>query len=113
MNRKMLHSNDHQIFDPPPSPISIMTEIGIDEKMARAALHAMVKAGYYIAPRNPSNAMLVAYMEAMAPHVTKNIRTMMVNVGKAKLRWKAMGESGTRLALSPKIEDRRNQPAVE
>lgn len=92
-----------QIIDgPSESAITILArELNIPHENARAALLAIVKGGYWIAPREPTNAMLVAYITSYGDLPT-NPQTMITAAGKARARWKAMGESGTARAMSGK-----------
>lgn len=94
------HTADSPIFDMPESPVDIMAaHLEIAPEAARDALKAIITAGWVIAPREPSNAMLVAYMAAYGQTAT-TLETIVRNVGKAKKRWQAMGESGTGMALT-------------
>lgn len=66
---------------------------------ARAALRALVKAGYVVAPREPTNSMLDAYMHALRSQPSTT-RSCILNVAKARKRWLAMGGAGTQVAMS-------------
>ena len=71
-------------------------DITIDE--ARQAMVALVEGGYGIAPRNPTNGMLIAYLEALTP--PSGHEQVVTAIGKARVRWQAMLEQGTAMALS-------------
>ena len=90
------------IFDESPSAIKVIADkLGITQEAAREALVALVKAGWYIGPREPTNDMLVAYLGAIG-QIATNPTTVANSMAKARRRWKAMGESATRAALSKK-----------
>lgn len=73
--------------------------IGCDHGRALEILRGLVEAGYFIAPRIPSDPMLYAYFVAYGQQAWSP-RTVVQNIGKARLRWQAMGQAGTALALS-------------
>jgi hypothetical protein len=94
--------SDNHVYDPPfPAAMLLAQAANISPQKAVSILRDIVKAGWVIAPRHPTNAMLAAYMEALTPPVSH--RTAIVNVGKAKKRWAAMGIAGTKVALSFKM----------
>jgi len=69
--------------------------------LTSAALRALVKGGYGIGPRNPTNGMLVGYMEALTP--PRGYEQVITAIGKARVRWQAMLAHGTEMALSRKF----------
>ena len=100
------------LFDESPSAIKILaSHLGVTEEAARSGLLAVVKAGWYIGPHEPTNTMLVAYMNAIAPAAT-NHSTIANSMAKARRRWKAMGEMATRTALSKRSSDLGDSPTT-
>jgi hypothetical protein len=96
--------------------IAVMADaLGCDFEHAGDALRALVEAGYFIAPRIPSDPMLYGYFMAYGQQAWSP-RTVIQNIGKARLRWQAMGQSGTALALSRKFlvgEDNGRKQATQ
>ncbi len=90
----------------------VANAISCDIKTARNVMSALVKGGYFIAPRNPTNHMLEAYIRSYGPLPT-NPATMLTAVGKARKRWQAMGSAGTAMALSTKQLERKNNAPEE
>ena len=80
-------------------------KLGVEPEAVREAIIELAKAGYVIAPREPTNAMLVAYLESYG-HTAKSVDGVITAVGKARQRWKAMAESGMRAALRPFGKDK-------
>ena len=91
--------NPEIIAEPPSALRVIALSIGIELDEARAIVRALAKAGFVVAPMEPTNSMFGAYMEAlrMPP---KRFETVIRNVGKARLRWKAMAKAGIAVAFS-------------
>ena len=91
---------DNQLFsDLDKSPVDIFVEkLGADKEAVREAIIELARAGYVIAPREPTNAMLVAYLESYG-HTATSVGGVITAVGKARQRWKAMADSGMRAAL--------------
>ncbi len=91
---------EHQLFaDLKSAPIDIMAEkLGVEPEAMRDAVIEIAKAGYVIAPREPTNAMLVAYLESYG-QTASNVDSVIIALGKARLRWKAMADSGMRASL--------------
>jgi hypothetical protein len=89
-----------EVYELPPCATDVVAEaLRISSADARKALIALLKAGFFIGPREPTNAMLVAYMNAVFP-APSNPSTSVQSIAKARKRWKAMSEAGTKLALS-------------
>jgi hypothetical protein len=98
MNRRI----DVPVLDEPESAPKVLAEaLGITPRQAREGLRALVKAGYVIGPREPTNAMLLAYITSYG-QVPVNPATTITAVGKARRRWQAMAEQATAVALSLK-----------
>jgi hypothetical protein len=74
--------------------------MGISTDEAGDALAALIQGGYGVAPRNPTNGMLIAYMEALTPPA--NHESVVTAIGKARVRWQAMLAQGTEMAMSRK-----------
>jgi hypothetical protein len=80
--------------------IKVVAEaVGCDHERALEILKEIVSAGYFVAPRIPSDPMLYAYFNAYGQRAW-SARSIIQNIGKARLRWQAMGQAGTALALS-------------
>jgi hypothetical protein len=88
---------------PLPARVILATECGLTDDEAKAVLLALVRGGYGIAPRNPTNGMLAGYIEATEP--PKHHEAVITAIGKARLRWQAMLAHGTEMALSRKFMD--------
>ena len=89
-----------EILNQPPAAKEVMAAaIGITLDDAHAILVALAKAGFVIAPLEPTNAMFAAYMEALSAKATRR-DTIIANIGKARRRWKAMAECGMKIAFS-------------
>ena len=82
----------------PPARVILAKAMDITVEEAGAVMVALVEGGYGIAPRNPTNGMLVAYMEALTP--PSGHEAVVTAIGKARVRWQAMLEQGTAMALS-------------
>lgn len=94
--------SDNQVLDDTRSAIKIVSEAsGLDTQKSREVIRALIDAGYFVAPRVPTNAMLLAYIESYG-QLPKNPKTIITAVGKAKRRWQAMGSMGTAMAMSLK-----------
>jgi hypothetical protein len=91
----------HSIYPGARSAIDVLAEeIGCDRQRAREVLQGLVNAGFVIAPREPSNPMLDAYMRALGTRPSRHRSVIMNNIGKARKRWQAMALAGTRVALT-------------
>jgi len=86
---------------PAPKPAAgvVADVLGISQEQAVSVLRALVRAGYVVAPRVPTDPMLSAYM-ACLNSPPSNHRTVLTNITKARKRWAAMGLAGTKVALS-------------
>ena len=73
--------------------------LGITQSKAREALRDLVKAGYVVGPREPTNAMLLAYITSYG-QLPVNPATTITAIGKARRRWQAMADRATAMALS-------------
>jgi hypothetical protein len=78
--------------------------LGITPDEAQDGLAALVKGGFGIAPINPTNGMLVAYLEALTPPLGHE--QVVTAIGKARVRWKAMITQGIERSLSRKVFDK-------
>jgi len=88
---------------PPPARVVLAKSLGITVDEAAEAMVALAEAGYGIAPRNPTNGMLVAYLEALTP--PSGHEQVVTAIGKARVRWQAMLEQGTAMSLSRRSID--------
>lgn len=78
----------------------IMTRaVPISRHDAHLLLQALAKAGFVVAPLEPTNAMFDAYMHALN-YPASTPKTIIINVGKARRRWKAMALVGMKIAFS-------------
>ncbi len=85
---------------PEQSAIDVLVqETGCTTEAALETLRALVRGGWVIAPREPSNAMLEAYMASYGQKPTQTSSTITA-LGKARRRWLAMASTGTAMALS-------------
>lgn len=92
------------IYDKPkPARIILAKALNITVDEAKLALIALVEGGYGIAPRNPTNGMLAGYIEATIP--PKHHEAVITAIGKARVRWQAMLQHGTEMAMSLKYTD--------
>lgn len=90
----------NQVFDELKPAVEILSNhLGITKKEAQEALITLVKEGYFLGPREPTNSMLAAYIRSYG-EIPRNPETVITAVGKAKRRWKAMAAEGTAMALS-------------
>ena len=90
------------LLDVSPSAAQILADhLNIEFDVALEALRVLAKAGWYLGPHEPTNAMLLAYLEAIGRMPSKPA-TVINSIAKARRRWKAMGEKGTQVALSRK-----------
>ncbi len=109
MKNKQSSRTENHVFPKPAPALIIMAEtLNISVQDARKALQALAKAGYYVAPQEPTNAMLEAYMRSFG-HLPKNPQTYLNNVSKARKRWRAMGAKGMALALSCRLIPSSNE----
>ena len=105
--------SDNQVYEQVRSAVDIVAETsGLDAEKSQDILRALVKGGYYIAPREPTNAMLLGYIESYG-ELPINPRTIITAIGKARKRWKAMGELGTGMALSLKFSEEAKQKKLK
>jgi hypothetical protein len=82
------------------SPIMVLAEVlGCDHERALEVLRGLVEGGYFVAPQIPTDPMLSAYFSAYGRQAWTP-RTIIQNIGKARLRWQSMGQSGTAMAMS-------------
>ena len=89
-----------EIIAQPHSALRVIAlSIGIEIEEARVIVRALAKAGFVVAPMEPTNSMFVAYMEALAMP-SKRHETIIQNVGKARKRWKAMAQAGLAVTFS-------------
>lgn len=103
------------VYDGPRSAVYPLADaLSIEPAAAKDILEAIVKAGFFVAPRIPTDAMLVAYFDSygMQPITPSG---MVRGIGKARLRWQKMGSAGTAVALStryPPAPPSPTEPAV-
>jgi hypothetical protein len=72
--------------------------LGITTTAARGGIQALLRAGWVVAPREPTNSMLAASVNATA--VSANPLKVVNAIAKARLRWKAMANEGSKAAMS-------------
>lgn len=90
------------MFDAPEPALAVVSDaLGLKTTDARRLLKKLAKAGWVVVPREPTNAMLFAYISAYGRPPTK-ASTVIHGIGKARKRWKAMAGAGMRLAMSLK-----------
>ena len=89
------------IFEPPePARVVLARALGITIDEAGLGLAALIEGGYGLGPRNPTNGMFAAYIESTCP--ARGHQRIITAISKAKLRWQAMLEQGTAMAMSLK-----------
>lgn len=99
-----------EIIAQPPSALRIIAlSIGIEIEEARLIVRALAKAGFVVAPLEPTNSMFSAYMDALNSPPTRH-ETVIRNVGKARKRWKAMAQAGVAVAFSELMMDEALSP---
>lgn len=87
-------------------PIAIIAhQMQCDENQAKKLLEVLAEKGYGLAPLEPTNHMLIAYLESYGD-VPITIRSMIVGIGKARKRWKAMMAVGMRVSFTRKELDK-------
>lgn len=83
-----------EIIALPPSALRVIAlSVGIEMEAAREIVRALAKAGYVVAPMEPTNSMFAAYLEALNMPPTRH-ETAIRSIGKARKRWKAMAQAG-------------------
>ena len=93
---------DVPVLDEPEAASAVLARaLGVTPSRARDGLRALVAAGYVIGPREPTNAMLLAYITSYG-EVPVNPASTITAVGKARRRWRAMADKATAMALSTK-----------
>lgn len=103
------------IYEGPRSAVfPLAAALEIEASEALTILRAIVDCGFVIAPREPTDAMLVAYFDAYGAR-PQSPNSVIRGIGKARLRWREMGRAGTAVALSrrcyaPPLEARSNPP---
>lgn len=89
-----------EIIEEPPCAAEIAAAAGgITTDTARDIFRALVKAGFIVAPLEPTNSMFDAYIGALQQPAV-NYKSVVANVGKARKRWKAMATAGMAVAFS-------------
>lgn len=107
-----------EILAKPPCAIDVFAKAtGIEYGVVRIGLVALAKAGYVIAPLEPTNSMFSAYMTALRP-TAKNPDTIIRNIGKARHRWRAMAAAGMKVSFSTKalvaqLDEHRNSTSED
>ncbi len=86
---------------PQPARLVLARALGISDDEAGLAIAALIEGGYGVAPRNPTNGMLAAYLEALTPPTGHE--QVITAISKARLRWQAMLSQGTAMAMSRKF----------
>lgn len=95
-----------QIYENAASAVEIlMVELGISQDAAKGALVALFKANIIVAPLEPTNSMLSAYLEAVRPP-PRTRHSILSGVAKARRRWRAMGIAGNKVAVSASAGER-------
>lgn len=64
-------------------------ELGVTEEQVRSAYVSLIKAGYAIAPIEPTNAMMLAYVNSYG-QVPSSPEAAITTFTKARRRWQAM-----------------------
>jgi hypothetical protein len=95
---------------PRPARLVLAHALGISVEEAGRAISALIEGGYGVAPRNPTNGMLAAYIEATEP--PKHHEGVITAIGKARVRWQAMMEQGMAMAMSRKCIPRGESDAT-
>ena len=80
-------------------------ELGMTDAQVYRLLKAVAKAGFVIAPREPANSMIGAYITAVGP-MSKHPATVMRHVSKCRKRWKAMALAGTKVVFAAFLKQR-------
>lgn len=83
--------------------------LGITTAAARGGIQALLRAGWVVAPREPTNQMLAASVNATA--VSRHPLKLVNAVAKARLRWKAMALEGSKAAMADERSG-RSWPAI-
>lgn len=92
------------VYDKPrPARVLLAEALGISHEDAGRAMQALIEGGYGIAPRLPTNGMLAAYIEATTP--ATGHEPVITAISKARVRWQAMLDQGTAMAMSRKFID--------
>lgn len=100
MQQVRVSPKDDPVYERPVPAICVLADaLGIDHEAAERGLKALVIGGYVIAPRLPTNAMLDAYLRAYGT-APSTPRSAIIGIGKARVRWAAMADKGTQMALS-------------
>ena len=103
---KKHQSRNPQIIAMPHSALRVIAlSVGIEIDDARRIVKALAKAGFVVAPMEPTNSMFAAYVEALgAP--SRRHTTVIQNLGKARKRWRAMATAGLAVVFSNFYDDR-------
>lgn len=98
MNKK---ERQTQVYGAPRAAIDILVDagLGLSPRDAKRCLIALTKAGFFIGPREPTNSMLEAYLKAVLPGPVSP-GSILNAIAKARLRWKAMAQEATQVAIS-------------
>lgn len=89
------------VYPKPRPALNVLAKaLSISTEEARNAMVALIEAGYGIAPREPTNGMLAACIEATTP--ARGHEAIITAISKGRVRWQAMLEQGTAMALSRK-----------
>lgn len=93
----------HEILEQPRSLIDAIldTDLIQTEEGVKRLLRTIIESGYFIVPQEPTNVMFEAYMTALNSPPS-NRENVLINLGKARKRFKAMALAGTKIALSNK-----------
>jgi len=89
--------------------VALSSVLGISPAAARGGIQGLLRAGWIVAPREPTNLMLAA--SVTATKASTNPLRLVNAVAKARLRWKAMALEGSKAAMSDK-EAGRSVPAI-
>ncbi len=89
-----------EVYETPDCATDILVKHGgVTHQSARQCLKALAEHGYFVGPREPTNTMLRAYLDAIRPAPVR-IDSILQGIAKARKRWKAMAQEATELALS-------------
>lgn len=98
----------YPVFERGPSALDVLAAAGFSRADAKDALSALARGGYVIGPKMPTNAMLLAYLNAHG-QFPRNPETILRAICKARKRWQAMGEAGTSAAFSNRFSNNDDQ----
>lgn len=93
-----------EIIAQPPCALRVMSEAGgLSDEQSQAIMLALVRAGFAVVPREPTNSMFDAYIAALQKP-SRFHKTIIQHIGKARKRWKAMVDVGQQVAFSRRAD---------